>query len=368
MRRRPALHPDGLVISGTVDVTPPGGKVWAVPLLDEPGRYEAVVRWSRAAGLPSPLPDGMGLAVRVLDAGGGRPFDVLLTSSGTARLTRHLPLPRRHATAPYSTLTSYRFPDRERVIVALPVAGERRLPADLRALAASLKEGPVRYRLCAAAAGEAWRPFATLTLRAGPEPAPQAPLAFDPYVNCLADLPPGRALRALREAAYDGSRRGRAAVPQGEPAPRHGLTLAAFAAYSGGWALLVRRRGHPGEGPVALPELLVTAAATFRLTRLLGKAKVTRPLRAPFTEVEEEGAPAELNEVPKAGHPTVGALLTCPFCLGVWVATALTAARMVWPRATSAAVRTLAAVAVSDALHLGYTALVDAAEADEPSA
>ncbi|MGW7099718.1 DUF1360 domain-containing protein [Streptomyces sp. NPDC054883] len=159
---------------------------------------------------------------------------------------------------------------------------------------------------------------------------------------------------------------GRAATGAGDASPRHGLALAGFGVYAGCWALLVRTRGNRDAAPVALPEVLLTGTATFRLTRLLSKAKVTRPLRAPFTDVEEAGAPAEFNEMPKPGHQTVGELLTCPFCLGVWVATGLTAARMVWPRTASAVARTLAAVAVSDALNLGFTALVKAVEEDDP--
>ena len=54
---------------------------------------------------------------------------------------------------------------------------------------------------------------------------------------------------------------------------------------------------------------------------------MTSPLRAPFTRFEGPQGNAELaEEVRGSGaRKAVGELVTCPFCLGPWVATALTA-------------------------------------------
>lgn len=253
VRRRPALHPDGLVLSGVVEVQPDGGEPWSVGFLDEPGRYEAVVRWSRAAGLPGSLPDGMGLAMRVLGpASSNRPFDLLLTSSGASRFARHLPLPRRRGDGPYSTLTGYRFPDRERVIAAFPAERGRRLSTALPQLAAELRERPVTFRLCAAAHDETWRPFATLTVRPEPPAASRAPLGFDPYTDCLPDLRPGPRLRRIRQAAYAGSREGRTAARDAQAPEGRVLALAAFGACAGCWAAVaavrMRRSREAGRG------------------------------------------------------------------------------------------------------------------------
>ncbi|OEJ98427.1 hypothetical protein J116_027710 [Streptomyces thermolilacinus SPC6] len=245
LRGARAFHPAGLVLEATLEVLPQAGRPWGVAFLDRAGRYGVTVRWSRAAGLPSPLPDALGLALRVIDgAGSGRPFDLLLTSSGTGRVTRHLPVLRTDAVGgAYSTLTSYRFPDRDRVIAAIP-AGDgghgRGLPVSLPDLARALAERPPAvFRLCAAAPHEPWRPFGLLTVTGaspagtGPLTATGAspagtgpvegsrgtgtgPLAFDPYGACLPDLAPGPRLRRWREAAYAGSRRARgAAAPPG---------------------------------------------------------------------------------------------------------------------------------------------------------
>ncbi|ORT58055.1 hypothetical protein [Streptomyces sp. CB03238] len=213
-RSAPALHPQGLTCAGVLDVPGTGGDAapWGVPLLDRAGSYDVTVRWSRAAGLPARLPDGLGLALRVEDAGGhGAPLDLLLTSSGTGRLGRHVPRLRRDALAgPYSTLLSYRVGDRERVIAAFPVRGPRRVRGDLAALRQALEHGPARFELRAAAPGEPWRTFATLTVGT-PRPYPEETTpTSDPYLHGLPGLRPTDRLHGLRAAAYSGSRHGRA--------------------------------------------------------------------------------------------------------------------------------------------------------------
>ncbi|MGC3002732.1 phosphodiesterase, partial [Streptomyces sp. G35A] len=121
-RSAPALHPHGVLCTGTLDVPGSGERRWSVDWLDRPAAYDVTVRWSRALGLPGRLPDGLGLALRVLDAdGSGTPLDLLLTSSAGGRLGRHLPLPRWDAlSGPYSTLVAYRVGGRDRVLAAFP--------------------------------------------------------------------------------------------------------------------------------------------------------------------------------------------------------------------------------------------------------
>ncbi|MFE5488945.1 DUF1360 domain-containing protein [Streptomyces virginiae] len=111
---------------------------------------------------------------------------------------------------------------------------------------------------------------------------------------------------------------------------------------------------YPGPGNSFI------ATATFRASRLITKATVTRPARAPFTRVDGAGAPAELNETPREefSRKTVGELISCPFCLSVWVVTTFTGARAIWPEGTRAAAAALTALALSDALQLGHSALV----------
>ena len=71
----------------------------------------------------------------------------------------------------------------------------------------------------------------------------------------------------------------------------------------------------------------VTTLATHKLSRLLAKDPVTSPLRAPFTRFEGTTGPAELAEDVRVSgsKKTIGELVTCPFCLGMWVSTGFTA-------------------------------------------
>lgn len=53
----------------------------------------------------------------------------------------------------------------------------------------------------------------------------------------------------------------------------------------------------------------------------------------------------------------MGELVTCPFCLGLWVATAYGFSLAAFPRATRLAGTILTAVTAADTLQLGYARL-----------
>ncbi len=107
---RPAakpLHPRGSVVRGTLHrfgAEPRTGATW----LDQAGEDQVLVRQSRAVGLPAPLPDIFGLAIRVPAEGGGH-GDLLFASTGQGRLTRFTLTPARSPYArPLTTLLPYR--------------------------------------------------------------------------------------------------------------------------------------------------------------------------------------------------------------------------------------------------------------------
>ncbi|MEW2586976.1 DUF1360 domain-containing protein [Streptomyces virginiae] len=144
----------------------------------------------------------------------------------------------------------------------------------------------------------------------------------------------------------------------------HLCTMAGFAGYVAGWTVLQRRIGRPRPASPGPWELSLIATATFRASRLISKGTVTRPVRAPFTHVDGAGGPAELNETPReeVGRRTVGELISCPFCLSVWVVATFIGARAIWPEGTRMVTAALTALALSDALQWGHSAL--AAHAD----
>jgi hypothetical protein len=134
--------------------------------------------------------------------------------------------------------------------------------------------------------------------------------------------------------------------------------LGAYGAVLGGLVTAGRVLGVSLPDRFTAADTALIGVATHKASRLLAKDAVASPLRAPFTRYEEPAGDGELNESVR-GHGTrhaVGELLTCPFCLSVWVATGLTAGTVFAPRVTRAVATVLTAVAVSDTLQLGYDA------------
>ena len=92
VRQARVFHPRGTTRTANVTVT--GGGDWGARVLDEPGRYDGVARVSRGAGLPAPLPDVVGLALRLPSQGRrGAPLDLLVNSAGELPGLRHVLLP-----------------------------------------------------------------------------------------------------------------------------------------------------------------------------------------------------------------------------------------------------------------------------------
>lgn len=74
------FHPHGTTYACRLAVA--GGAGWGAGLLDERGTYDGVVRLSRGVGLPRPLPDVEGLALRLPGLGcEGEPLDLLANSA-----------------------------------------------------------------------------------------------------------------------------------------------------------------------------------------------------------------------------------------------------------------------------------------------
>jgi hypothetical protein len=102
----------------------------------------------------------------------------------------------------------------------------------------------------------------------------------------------------------------------------------------------------------SLGDLALLSVATHKLSRLLARDRVTRPLRAPFTEVEDGSSSREMKERPRGRglKHAVGELLSCPFCLDQWLAGAFIGGLVFAPRPTRATASMFAVVAGSDYL------------------
>jgi hypothetical protein len=135
--------------------------------------------------------------------------------------------------------------------------------------------------------------------------------------------------------------------------------MGAYGAFVGGLTALGRVLGARLPRRVGAGDTVLLGAATFKASRMLAKAAITSPLRAPFTRYEEPAGEDELNEsVPAKGHRehAVGELVSCPFCLDVWIGTALAAGLVMAPRPTRLVATVLTVVGAADALHLLYDA------------
>ncbi len=197
-RRGKPMHPRGVVLDAVLERT--GGPAgWGVPWLARSGDEAALVRLSRGAGLPSPLPDLLGLAVRLRGPDG--PVDLLLSTTGRGRLTRWLPVPRRDAGAAYSSIMGYRTPAGPVFLAALPEPGAGPVAAAARA-------GRLAFTLAAARGTGPWQPFARLRLLA-PVPEVDPDLRFDAVRNPPPDLVPDGPMARFRAPAYAAAQEGR---------------------------------------------------------------------------------------------------------------------------------------------------------------
>jgi hypothetical protein len=142
------------------------------------------------------------------------------------------------------------------------------------------------------------------------------------------------------------------------PLGSYAVLAAIFNGVFGGLLLLTRRSRGGLPDRVGGGDLLLLGVATFRLSRMLGKDKVTSFLRAPFTEYEGPGGPGEVEERPRGRgvQRALGELLVCPYCLAQWVAAAFVYGLALRPRATRLVAAVFAVKAVADGCQIAYKA------------
>jgi Protein of unknown function (DUF1360) len=139
------------------------------------------------------------------------------------------------------------------------------------------------------------------------------------------------------------------------------LGIAGVFAGTFGALLLSAERSNRLPPRLGVGDLALAGVATYKLSRLLSKDKVTSFLRAPFTEYQKPGGRGEVEEKPR-GHGwrlALGELLVCPYCLGLWVAGAFTSGLVFAPRSTRVVASSFAILAVSDFLQLASKAAED---------
>jgi len=129
-----------------------------------------------------------------------------------------------------------------------------------------------------------------------------------------------------------------------------------FHAAMAGAVAVAKRSGRDLPQRVEPGDVALIGTASYQLSRLIAKKKVTAFVRAPFTELEGRGGPAELEERPR-GHGVrraLGELLVCPYCLGLWASGAFHAGLLFAPRTTRFSASVLTAMSISDFLQIAY--------------
>src|SRR3954471_6326666 len=145
-------------------------------------------------------------------------------------------------------------------------------------------------------------------------------------------------VRDVTDRAKDKARTESAAYRHGEDRPLGGYVVlmgvfgALVAAVAG--VTMATRRTLP---TLSVKDLVLLTMSTHKLSRTLAKDAVTSPLRVPFASYSDTGGPAEVMEAPRkdsALRHSIGELLTCPFCLDLWIATGFTVGLVFAPRVT----------------------------------
>jgi len=149
------------------------------------------------------------------------------------------------------------------------------------------------------------------------------------------------------------------AGPDPKPLGAYAVLTGAFAGAVATSELLRRRRGQDLPEHIGAGDLALLAVATYKLSRLATKARVTSFARAPFTRYVGEAGPSEVSEEPRGTglRRAVGELAVCPYCVGEWIAAGLMASYVRDPRSTRTAASVIAVVAAADVLQQGWIAL-----------
>jgi len=104
---------------------------------------------------------------------------------------------------------------------------------------------------------------------------------------------------------------------------------------------------------LSLVDIVLIGIATFRLGRMISYDRVMDPLRAPFTRVVADSSGEGKTVAPRGTgvRQTIGQLISCPICVGTWVAAFLVLMMLAAPRGTRVFLYVIAAVGLAEILN-----------------
>lgn len=214
-----AFHPEGVVFAADLFLV--GDEQHAEgSILGQKAKLSTMARLSQALGVPEPLPDALGIAIRIEGlAGPDTRQDLLFVTSSRMPGARHAPLP-----APrgffgqfFTTLWPLRVGGKVRMLALQPPEDRPDSPRDLEGIT---RAGPdARYRLLIASLEGPWQALGELVLRERVEGEVEE-IRFNPWNSADGELRPAGPLMGLRDPAYEGSQDARGAPPERRDRPQ----------------------------------------------------------------------------------------------------------------------------------------------------
>jgi hypothetical protein len=100
-------------------------------------------------------------------------------------------------------------------------------------------------------------------------------------------------------------------------------------------------------------DLLLLGLASFRIGRMVAYEGVTEPLREPFTRTQPDasGAGQTVVAAGEGARFALGQLLSCPICVGTWVAAGLVCGLELMPRPTRLLLAIMSTTGVAQLCH-----------------
>jgi hypothetical protein len=147
---------------------------------------------------------------------------------------------------------------------------------------------------------------------------------------------------------------------EGQPLGGHAVLTFVFNGSVLAFAVAQRRSGRSLPERMPVGDLALISVATYKLSRLIAKDRITSFFRAPFTRYKGPSErPSEVSEEPRGEglRRAIGELVVCPYCLGQWVGTGLLLTYLRQPRLARTVAATFTVIAGSDLLQQAWVAV-----------
>ena len=133
------------------------------------------------------------------------------------------------------------------------------------------------------------------------------------------------------------------------PLPEYATLAAGFWAV---FALFVLTSRDRIPDRIRWSDLFAIALTSYKMSRVITKEDIAAFVRAPVTEDPEAQQPK-----PDGMARVLGELVTCPYCIGLWISSGLSYAHVILPRETRFLTTIFGSYAITDFLHAGFVRL-----------